>query len=129
MNTTIKRFISGGMLVLTLAFSVLGVSTNVSAQALDEACNTDSSSTLCKNRNQGIGPIIKTVVNFLLYLVGIISVIMIIIGGIRYAVSGGDSGAVSAAKNTIFYAIIGLLIAFCAFAIINWVLGRALNLA
>ena len=59
----------------------------------------------------------------LLFIIGAISVIMLIIGGIRYTLSGGDSGNVTAAKNTILYAIIGLVVAFLAFAIVNWVLG------
>jgi hypothetical protein len=71
----------------------------------------------------GEGSIFTLVVNILLFIIGAISVIMLIIGGIRYTISGGDSGAVTAAKNTILYAIIGLVVAFLAFAIINWVLG------
>jgi hypothetical protein len=67
--------------------------------------------------------IFRTIVNILLFLIGAISVIMLIIGGVRYTISGGDSGNVTAAKNTILYAIIGLVVAFLAFAIVNWVLG------
>ena len=72
----------------------------------------------------GSGSIFTTIVNILLFLIGAISVIMLIIGGIRYTISAGDSGNVTAAKNTIMYAIIGLIIAFLAFAIVNWVLGE-----
>ena len=71
----------------------------------------------------GANSIFTTIVNVLLFVIGAISVIMLIIGGIRYTVSAGDSGNVTAAKNTIMYAIIGLVIAFLAFAIVNWVLG------
>lgn len=71
----------------------------------------------------GTDSIFTTIVNVLLFVIGAISVIMLIIGGIRYTVSAGDSGNVTAAKNTIMYAIIGLVIAFLAFAIVNWVLG------
>lgn len=71
----------------------------------------------------GDGSIFTTVVNVLLFIIGAISVIMLIIGGIRYTISAGDSGNVTAAKNTIMYAIIGLIVAFLAFAIVNWVLG------
>jgi hypothetical protein len=71
----------------------------------------------------GQDSIFTTVVNVLLFLIGAISVIMLIIGGIRYTISGGDSGNVTAAKNTIMYALIGLVVAFLAFAIVNWVLG------
>ena len=47
---------------------------------------------------------------------------MLIIGGIRYVISGGDSKKVTDAKNTIMYAIIGLIIAILAYAIVNFVI-------
>ncbi len=65
--------------------------------------------------------VFKQVTNTILYIVGIIAVIMLIIGGIKYVVSGGDSKKVTDAKNTVLYAIIGLVIAFLAFAIVNFV--------
>lgn len=71
----------------------------------------------------GDDSIFTTVVNVLLFVIGAISVIMLIIGGIRYVVSAGNSTAVTGAKNTIMYALIGLVVAFLAFAIVNWVLG------
>lgn len=66
---------------------------------------------------------VSKVVNFLLFLIGIISVIMIIYGGIQYSLSAGDSGKVTSAKNTILYAIVGLIVAMLAFAIVNFVTG------
>ena len=75
------------------------------------------------NLFQGEGSIFTTIVNVLLFLIGAISVIMLIYGGIRYTTSGGNSANVTAAKNTIMYAIIGLIVAFLAFAVVNWVLG------
>ena len=60
----------------------------------------------------------------LLFIIGAISVIMLIIGGIRYTVSGGDSAAVTSAKNTILYAIVGIIVALLAFAIVNFVLTQ-----
>ena len=71
----------------------------------------------------GDGGVITTVTNTLLFVVGALSVIMIIWGGLRYATSAGNSASVTAAKNTIVYAIVGLLIAFLAFAAVNWILG------
>ena len=67
--------------------------------------------------------LIKNIINILLFLVGAIAVIMIIIGGLRYVISGGDQGQITGAKNTILYAIIGLVVAVLAYAIVNWVLG------
>lgn len=67
--------------------------------------------------------VFKQVTNTILYIVGIIAVIMLIIGGIKYVVSGGDSKKVTDAKNTVLYAIIGLVISFLAFAIVNFVIS------
>lgn len=67
--------------------------------------------------------IITTVINILLFIAGALAVIMLIFGGLRYTVSGGNASSVTAAKNTILYAIVGLIIAFLAFAAVNWVLG------
>lgn len=61
--------------------------------------------------------------NLALYIVGAIAVIMLIWGGLRYITSGGDSKKITDAKNTVLYAIIGLVIAFLSFAIINFVLN------
>lgn len=69
-----------------------------------------------------IGDRIKTIVNMILYVLGAIAVIMIVIGGVRYTTSGGDSGGVSGAKNTILYAVVGLVVAILAYAIVNFVL-------
>ena len=66
---------------------------------------------------------LKEIVNILLFIVGTISVIMIIVGGLRYALSGGDSNSVTAGKNTVLYAIIGLVVSIMAFAIVNFVIG------
>ncbi len=65
----------------------------------------------------------STITNVMLFLIGAISVIMLIIGGIRYVVSGGDSTAVQNAKNTILYAIVGVVVAILAYAVVNFVIG------
>jgi len=72
---------------------------------------------------EGLGKQIQTVVNVLLFVLGAIAVIMIVVGGIRYATSNGDSSAVTSAKNTILYAVIGLVVALLAYAIVDFVLG------
>lgn len=73
---------------------------------------------------KGINGIVTTIINVLLYIIGLISVIMIIIGGIRYATSNGDANSVTAAKNTILYAIVGLVVAIFAWAIVNFVVEQ-----
>lgn len=77
----------------------------------------------CPSNLFGDSGVFRQVTNTILYIVGIVAVIMLIIGGIRYVVSGGDSKKVTDAKNTVLYAIIGLVICFLAFAIVNFVIS------
>lgn len=127
MKSIIKK-ISQGLLLVPMM--VLGLSF-VSAPAY-AACNPGSlnvgSGADCAQGNQtptnlfgGNQSIFKIVTNVLLFLVGAISVIMLIVGGIRYVISGGDQAQVTSAKNTILYAIVGIVIAFLAYAAVNFV--------
>ena len=63
----------------------------------------------------------------MLFIVGGVSVLMIIIGGLRYVLSGGDSGNVSAAKNTILYAIVGIIVSLLAYAVVSFVVSSFAN--
>ena len=65
--------------------------------------------------------IFQTIVNVILFIIGAVAVIMIVVGGVRYTVSNGDSNAVQGAKNTIMYAIVGLVVAIIAYALVNFV--------
>jgi hypothetical protein len=71
----------------------------------------------------GASGIFTTVTNTLLFIVGAISVIMIIIGGLRYITSGGNTANVTSAKNTVLYAVVGIVVSLFAYAIINFVLS------
>lgn len=68
--------------------------------------------------------IIRIVINIILFLVGVAAVVMLIIGGFRYVTSQGDSGATASAKNTILYAVVGIIVATAAYAIVNFVLDQ-----
>jgi hypothetical protein len=74
-----------------------------------------------------INALIADVINIFSLVVGVVAVIMIIIGGFRYITSGGDSSNVSGAKNTILYAIIGLVIVALSQTIVRFVLGRVIT--
>jgi hypothetical protein len=67
---------------------------------------------------------IGDIVNLMLYLAGAIAVIVIIYGGIRYVTSTGDAARVKAAKDTIMYAVVGLIVALLAYAIVNFVVNN-----
>jgi len=117
--------------LLALPFLVFAFSV-VTSPLVGAVCSTSnlsiSSGADCARGNQqptdlfgGENSIFGRVTNILLFLVGAISVIMLIIGGIRYVVSGGDQAQVTSAKNTILYAIVGIVVAFLAYAAVNFV--------
>lgn len=70
---------------------------------------------------------ITTVINAILGVVGLLAVVMIIIGGINFITSQGDTGKVTKARNTILYGVIGMVIAILAYAIVNFVITKAIN--
>ena len=75
------------------------------------ACNTGTS----------LAGVFAGIANALIFLVGAISVVMIIVGGLRYVISNGDSKQVAAAKDTILYAVIGIIVAIASYAIVHFV--------
>ena len=68
-----------------------------------------------------VGSLVTKGLNYLMYAVAVISVVMIIFGGIRYATSGGNAEKVKSAKNTILYAVVGLAVALLALVIVKFV--------
>ena len=114
-------------LAALLTVGSIGLATPAFAACTDaSSCISDGINSTGQNnaKTQSLGSIIKTVVNTLLFVLGAVTVIMIVIGGIRYTISQGDSSAVASAKNTILYAVIGLIIAIMAYAIVNFVVTQ-----
>jgi TRAP-type C4-dicarboxylate transport system permease small subunit len=85
-------------------------------------CNTGGLSQ--GQANQKLNNIIHTIINLLSVVVGVVAVIMIIIGGLRYITSGGSDTSVTGAKNTILYAIIGLIIVALAQVMVRFILSK-----
>ena len=108
------------MMLLVVVFG-LAVVPEVSALTLQEGAEAAKCDG-CPSDLFGETGAFRQITNTILYIVGVIAVIMLIIGGIRYVISGGDAKKVTDAKNTVLYAIIGLIIAFLAFAIVNFVI-------
>jgi hypothetical protein len=77
--------------------------------------------------NTGLTNLAKKVVNIFSIVVGVVAVIMIIYGGFRYITSGGDTGNVGNAKNTLIFAVVGLIIVALAQFIVHYVLNTAVN--
>ncbi len=118
----IKQLIIASMLVLGVGL----IATPVYAECTSGAsCVTEGlEATGDTGGSKDIGPIIKDIVNALLFILAAVAVIMIVIGGIKYTISQGDSSAITSAKNTILYAVIGLVVAILAYAIVNFVVDR-----
>ena len=127
-----KHRIQKTLQLVVVAFLFVGTLALVGDVTVSAACDTGnlsiSSGADCARGNQqpadlfgGNNSIFSRVTNILLFLVGAISVIMLIIGGIRYVISGGDQAQVTSAKNTILYAIVGIVVAFLAYAAVNFV--------
>ena len=118
----IRKF-SPVMLAATLVFvAATFVSQDTFASSLMDGVNAARGDGQPSELFGGDG-VITAITNVLLFIIGALSVIMLIIGGLRYVISGGNSTAVTAAKNTILYAIVGLVIAFLAFAAINFIIN------
>ena len=118
------KILTTGMLMVGL----LGVLTPaVSAANGINICSGNENSVYCKNKNTGetqVNGIIKTIVEVLLTAVGAISIIMIVIGGIMFALSSGDAQKAAKARNTVLYAVVGLIVSIFASAIVNFVFNR-----
>ena len=130
MKTWLKKIVVGSALVAALVLSAIGLTTPTAQAACDPKSGSISGGIDCAAPTNANDPLFgednslfQRVTGILIFLIGVISVIMLIIGGIRYAVSGGDQTAVTAAKNTILYAIIGLVVAFLAFGISSFVIN------
>ena len=124
----IKNLAIGSVFALIAVFTPIVLSPATSAACDDSNLNVTSGINCAQGEDVpptlfGEGSIFTTIVNVLLFLIGAISVIMLIIGGLRYVISAGNSTQVTAAKNTILYAIVGLVIAFLAFAAVNFVIN------
>lgn len=119
----ITLFIAGFAISLFGALAVVPVSTTLALDPLaicDDPANAGNA--VCANRTDSAEELISTLVSVLLFIVGALSVVMIIYAGIRYVISAGNAAAVTSAKNTLLYAIVGLVVSFLAYAIVFWVL-------
>lgn len=85
--------------------------------------NVQSGVTTTKTAAGGLSmqTVISTVIGTMLFVVGLLAVVMLIYGGIRYVTSHGDKAQVTAAKETIMYAVVGLVVAIAAFAVVQWI--------
>ena len=103
--------------------STASLSGSVSAQ-VSKGIDTATTSEMKGKSIDGDKGLIKTVVNVLLWAVGVLSVIMIIFSGFRYITSAGDASKTKSAQSTLIYSVVGLIVAIMAYAIVNMVTNR-----
>lgn len=119
-----KKYFIAAMIFGAVACGVFMPANHVAAQAVNVCSGSGSGSVYCQNKGSSVESVIKNVVNVLLMAVGIISVIMIIIGGILFTLSNGDASRIARARSTVIYAAVGLAVALLAGAIVNFVIYR-----
>lgn len=126
-----KKTIMKKLAAIIPAIAIVGLGIGVFAPTVHAACDVNGGITGSASCSKGDGQpeelfaedgVFKKVTNVLLFIIGAVSVVMLIIGGIRYTVSQGDQNAVTSAKNTILYAVIGLVVAILAYAAVNFVI-------
>ncbi len=127
MFTKIKIALASLMLAITVAAggAALVAAPAMAASPEQSACEGSGGSwsgSTCSQGTRTVAGTIKSVGNIIIFITGAISVLMIIIGGLRYTISNGDQGALTSAKNTILYAVVGLIVSVMAYAIVNFVL-------
>lgn len=110
-------------LLVVMVSSLVLMSQSVLANGFSSEINAGLQQINGGSNQVSASDIVKKIINGLLFLIGIIAVIMILYGGIRYTISAGDSAKIAAAKNTILYAVVGLIVAIMAYAIVNFVVS------
>jgi len=93
-----------------------GTDISLSAGTAGACANPDSENT--------VNNTISLALNIFSAIVGIIAVVMIIVGGVKYITSQGESANITSAKNTILYALVGLVVVALAQVIVRFVLQR-----
>lgn len=127
-NLALSLLVIAGLLIVLTPAATSALDCDASTKNAIQ-CGSNNVSGTTGNAQKTVNDTITSVINILSVLVGIAAVIMIIIGGFRYITSAGDTTKVAGAKNTILYAVIGLVIVALAQVIVKFVLGKATKVA
>ena len=121
-----KKVILAILSLFVINASMLALPSYASTAVTEDACkgHEEEFPDICKKGTEGdMMKVVGNVLNAVYGLVGIIAVVFVIIGGFKYTTSQGDPGKVQQAKNTIMFALIGLVVSVSAFAITSFILG------
>ena len=124
MRRLLAIFVLLGLIFLP---AIAAVPAHAQVDPFEEVCDSrTSNSPVCQeeadNPVSGEDGVIIQAVEILSWVIGVASIIMVLLGGLKYVTSGGDSNATASAKNTILYAVIGIAVALIAQAIVIFVI-------
>jgi hypothetical protein len=109
------------IIIAILVFSGLFLSQTAFAQLVPPDCRRGGDMLNCDFND--LKTMFIAIVNFLLQSSGVIALLFVLYGGIRMMLSGGNQQVIAEAKQTVFNALLGLLIIASAFILINAILG------
>lgn len=115
--------------------SILGINFFITSPVLaDDICSNPNVSQAVKNASgcgggggETLDSALSSILKAIILIMGLVAVVFIIVGGVNYITSGGDATKVKKARETILYAVIGLLICALAFAIVQFVISDILQ--
>ncbi len=124
-----KRLLQTILATAVLATGVMAVALPAQpafAQTCTDAkdCVTKGANNVRTGASRSLPETIQQITNVLLFLLGAISVIMLVVGGFKFVTSGGSPEQVKSAKNTIMYSIVGVVVAIVAYAVVDWVIRQ-----
>ena len=130
MRQLLSRFL---LPLLTLSFVLVSFQGVYAAQVLGGFCGSSgaSSTTVCQDSNaqassntNPIITIIGSVISVVSYAIGIVAIFIIIISGLRFVMSNGNSNTIAQVRSAIFYAVIGIVVAALAQVFVSFVLNK-----
>lgn len=123
-----KHYILSSIIAILSLMPVMFISIPAYADSKTDVCNgialTGGDCSNSAGAESSIGKLVSSVVQILSLIVGIAAVIMIIIAGLKYVTAGGDSNSIGSAKNTLIYALIGLVVAALAQFLVHYVIKQ-----
>jgi len=117
-----KQLIGASLVFAGMMAAFVSVEPASAINVFDQ-CGSNPDAAVCQSTGDDVTNMTQTIISILLFVLGMVSVVIIVIGGIRYATSNGNATQIKEAKDTVLYAVIGLIVAILAYAIVNFVLS------
>jgi hypothetical protein len=124
-----KQFFIAMVVTFSVLFGVGGAAMAASPidGARQDVCNgvqTQVGGTCGAGAGTDISRVIRAVLQILSWIAGVVAVFMVLLSGLKYITSGGDSSGIAGAKQALIYAIVGVIIVALSQVIVRFVIGR-----